>query len=88
MEAPADPKTAYDTARRELAAALQKKRAVDKSLVRFPFAPFSAGLSLTTYSIHIHSDVRLHLAGAMAQNNKQQGYARTKSIRVRIELLD
>ena len=46
MEAPADPKTAYDTARRELAAALQKKRAVDKSLVRFPFAPFFRPVSL------------------------------------------
>ena len=36
MEAPADPKAAYETARKELIAALQKKRAVDKSLVRTP----------------------------------------------------
>jgi hypothetical protein len=34
MEAPADPKTVYENARKELIAALQKKRAVDKTLVR------------------------------------------------------
>ena len=34
MEAPTDPKTVYENTRRELIAALQKKRAVDKSLVR------------------------------------------------------
>jgi len=32
MEAPVDPKAAYENARKDLVAALQKKRAVDKSL--------------------------------------------------------
>lgn len=41
MEAPADPKVAYENARKELIAALQKKRAVDKSLVSFDATPQS-----------------------------------------------